>query len=440
VSLIHVAPAPPRTDLPMRPRDELIDALRAFALFGILQVNIQSFVWGLSDPLGLFLAPPSLADAASYLLVATFVSTKFISIFAFLFGVGFALQMRKLRHWPQVAGAARAANASNANNVTDAAGALGVSPPALPWSMAQAIYRRRLAFLLAVGVAHGLLLYFGDILTAYALCGYVLVLFAGSRPTQIARATIACWTLYLILTVAIGVVFEVTRATASSSKDATAIAPDVLRQFAIYTSGGYVKQLAARSDDYRTSLIATLATAAPFILGLFLLGVLAGRLGWLRRPQRHARVWRVATRIGWASLPVAAAGAWLNFQEMANEPGDPSALGFTLMNLGSGVACLYVSAAVRWQGAGAMRAAISWLAPAGRMPLSNYLLQSLLVGALLSGWGLGLGASLGHAQLAALALVIVLLQVAASRVWIERFGAGPVESLWRRVTYGTPAA
>ncbi len=73
------------------------------------------------------------------------------------------------------------------------------------------------------------------------------------------------------------------------------------------------------------------------------------------------------------------------------------------------------------------------------MPLSNYLLQSLLMGALLSGWGLGLGASLGHAQLAALALAIVLLQVAASRVWIERFGAGPLETLWRWVTYGALA-
>ncbi len=137
---------------------------------------------------------------------------------------------------------------------------------------------------------------------------------------------------------------------------------------------------------------------------------------------------------------MAAAGAWFNFEEVTNAPGDPSVLGFTLMNLGSGVACLYVGAAVRWRNVGLMRATISWLAPAGRMPLSNYLLQSLLMGMLLSGWGLGLGASLGHAQLAALALTIVLLQVAASRVWIERFGAGPVESLWRRVTYGAPWA
>ncbi len=256
--MTHVAPAP-HAALPLRARDELIDALRAFALFGILQVNIQSFVWGLGDPLGLFATPPSLADAAAYLLVATLVSTKFISIFAFLFGVGFALQMRKLRCWPPF-GAARVATTTDVTRASDSPDVLGAM---LPLSAAQAIYRRRLAFLLVVGVAHGLLLYYGDILTAYALCGYVLVLFAGSRSAQVARATIACWIIYLVLTVALGVVFEVVRATSSSTKDAAAIAPDVLRQFAIYTGGSFIEQLPARSEDYGVNLIATLATAAP---------------------------------------------------------------------------------------------------------------------------------------------------------------------------------
>jgi uncharacterized protein len=62
------------------------------------------------------------------------------------------------------------------------------------------------------------------------------------------------------------------------------------------------------------------------------------------------------------------------------------------------------------------------------------------MGALLSGWGLGWGAALGKAQLALLALAIVAVQIAASRAWIARFGQGPVEALWRRVTYGATGA
>jgi uncharacterized protein len=70
------------------------------------------------------------------------------------------------------------------------------------------------------------------------------------------------------------------------------------------------------------------------------------------------------------------------------------------------------------------------------MPLTNYLLQSVAMGALLSGWGLGLGAVLGKAELALLAAAIVAVQFVASRAWIARFGQGPVEALWRKATYG----
>ena len=88
--------SPPGTPALRHPRLELIDALRAFALFGILQVNIQSFVWGAGDPLGYFAQAPRTADSMAYLLVAMLVSSKFIALFALLFGFGFALQFRAL--------------------------------------------------------------------------------------------------------------------------------------------------------------------------------------------------------------------------------------------------------------------------------------------------------------------------------------------------------
>jgi uncharacterized protein len=74
------------------------------------------------------------------------------------------------------------------------------------------------------------------------------------------------------------------------------------------------------------------------------------------------------------------------------------------------------------------------------MPLTNYLLQSVAMGALLSGWGAGLGGRFNHAQLAGLALLIVVVQWLVSRWWIGRFGQGPVEALWRRATYGSMRA
>lgn len=384
-------------------RIELIDALRACALFGILQVNVLSFLWGPSG-LTVFVAAPGAAEQALWLLVATFASTKFLSLFAFLFGYGFALQMRGLR---RRGGAAQARRA----------------------------YRRRLGFLLAAGVLHGTLLYFGDILTAYAALGFVLLLYAGSRPRRLARH--ACGWLAAYAALMLLLVLGSAGAPADdASVGAAAVPTEWLLRHAIAAQGGYREYLAANAADYAGLTAQALTLAAPYVLGLFVLGALAGRQGWLAHPQRHPRVWRAARIVGWAALPLAAAGAWLSLRAQIGTPGAPSVPGFVLTSLSFPLAALYVAWIVRHREAPALQRAIRWLAPAGRMPLTNYLCQSLAMGVFLSGWGLGLGGGLNAWQLSLAALVFVAAQIAASRAWIARFGQGPVEVLWKRATYG----
>jgi uncharacterized protein len=389
-----------------RARIEVADALRAFALAGILQVNIQSYVWGAGDPLGYFVEAPGAGETFVYLLVATLVSLKFLSIFAFLFGLGFALQGRSLRRRFDLPGA-------------------------------RAHYRRRLFFLLVLGLAHGALLYHGDILTAYALFGFLLLHYAQARPARLVAAARRWWIAFALVTLAGTAFFEGLRQAFPSDDDPALVPAWALERFAVYTQGGCLDQIGARIDDFASVLGTTLLLGGPQIMALFLLGAVAGRLGWLARPQRHARVWRAATWIGVAAMPFAAIGAWLNFIAMRDSPGDPAVLGYAFQNAGSLVACLYVAAFVRLRDWPPMRRLISWLSPAGRMPLSNYLAQSVAMWLLLSGGGLGLGATLGRIELAALALALVAVQIVVSRAWIARFGQGPVEALWRRATYGS---
>jgi uncharacterized protein len=395
-----------RVEPSARGRIELVDALRAAALAGILQVNIQSFAWGAGDSLGYFGAAPSAADSAVHLLVGTFVATKFISIFAFLFGFGAALQIRAIRR--------------------SCAGDMAT---------ARRIYRRRLLFLLALGIAHGLLLYFGDILAFYALCGFVLVLYMDRPAAALARAACRWWLAFALVSVAVTLLAEAARRAYPAPGDPALIPAETVEKFLVYTQGGYAEQIGVRAADFLYLVFVMGWFAAPQIVALFLLGHLAARLGWIRHPRRHPRVWRAAAVIGWAALPLAVAGAWLNYWAIVDAPGDPGMIGFGLQTLGSLLAALYVAALVRWREKAPLRAAIRWLAPAGRMPLTNYLLQSLAMGVLLSGWGLQLGASLGKAELALLAAAIAAVQIAASRAWIARFGQGPVEALWRTVTY-----
>jgi uncharacterized protein len=389
----------------MRERIEVVDALRAFALAGILQVNIQSFAWGAGDPLGFFADPPGVIDTVVYLLVATFVSSKFLSIFAFLFGVGFALQWRSLRR-------------------------------RLGFDDARAAYLRRLWFLLTVGLAHGVLLYYGDILTSYALVGFLLLRLAPQRPAALVAAARRWWLGFALLSVTVTAFFESVRRIVPPHRDAAQVPAFALERLSLYTQANYLEQIGARIADFGSVLGTTALLGVPQIMALFLLGAVAGRLGWLARPQRHPRLWRAATWIGIAALPFAAAGAWLNFTTFRDSPGDPGSLGYALQNIGSLAACLYVATFVRLRQRPMMRRLIAWLAPAGRMALTNYVAQSVAMGLLLSGWGFGLGASLGRAELALLALAIVAMQFIASRAWVKRFGQGPMEALWRRATYG----
>jgi uncharacterized protein len=374
-------------------------------------------VWGSGDPLGQFLTIPTPADTVVHLLVGTFIATKFISIFAFLFGVGAALQFRSIR----------------AGLAEDTPG-----PELIP--AAQTVYRRRLRFLLIVGIAHGFLLYYGDVLAFYALCGFVLVHYLPWRPARLVRTTVWWWIAATIVMALATLASESIRRRIGPGGDPTLLSLETLRAFSTYTEAGYFGQLGTRAEDYSSVLESMLMVSIPQIVGLFLLGLLAGRLGWLARPARHAKLWQTATWIGLAAFPFAVYGEWLNFDSVSSHPGDPGSIGYLLQFFGSAVACFYVALLVRLRDRRPLAGVIHWIAPAGRMPLTNYIAQSVLMGFLLSGWGLGWGAELNRAELALLAVAIVALQWTLSRWWIARFGAGPMEAWWARATYRAPSS
>jgi uncharacterized protein len=382
-------------------RIALLDALRAFALFGILQVNIQSYLWGASA-LAFFVSAPTAADRLAFLLICTLVYSKFVALFAFIFGHGFVLQMKSLRRTLADERAARSA------------------------------YRRRLLFLLLLGIAHGYLLYFGDILSLYASVGFLLVLYASSRPRRLARHAGFALGAYAVMTAVIAgslAMYDIATPPTSAQIPAQA-----LKRFAAASEGSYAQYLSANAGDFRMMLGAA-PLALPFVLGMFLLGALAARQGWLTRPERHKQLWHRASWLGAALLPLAALLGWVVFESLRQWPELFGGAAFGALALTFPITGLYLAWIVANRHRGWMRSVVRWLAPAGQMPLTNYLSQSVLMGVLLSGWGLGWGKDLGVAALSLLAFGIVLVQVIASRLWMARFGSGPLEWAWRSVTY-----
>jgi uncharacterized protein len=409
-------------------RIELVDALRGVALMGIVQVNIQCFTWGSGNVLGYLRQPPGDAESALYFLQSALVEGKFYPMFAFLFGAGVVLQLRKARR----GGLGRAA--------------------------ARAIQRRRLAFLFVAGLLHGTLLYCGDVLSAYAVCGLIFLPLAGARPRSLVRfAWGAGLAAVLSLFVPMGLdrlagsdggdegEFESVSAEAGATQsddEAAGELPDsIVSAHEIYVHGGFAAQWPQRLEDELWQQVGTVPTFWPQVIALFALGALAGRLGWLARPGRHPHVWRWALRIGLGTgLPFALLGAAMDLAAARATPGAEDAWVGVAVGLGSLLSAAYVAGTVRALGhpnAAPLRRA---LALAGRMSLSNYLMQSLVMAALLTGWGLGWGADATRGQLAALGLLIFGLELLWSRWWLGRHRQGPMEALWRRWTYRTRPA
>lgn len=387
-----------------------IDVLRGMAVFGILLVNVWSFVWGFGALRYGAIAEPSWLDRGAVFAVALLAEQKFYPVFAFLFGAGVALQARSLRR------------------------RLRDQP------LVHAALRRRFRWLLGCGMLHGLLLWAGDILTVYGAAGFLLLGLVHAR-LRVVRARLRGWALLWLIVVAAGAALSLPsdgpHADDARQEQAIAYIEDAQQARAVYTEGTAGEVAAQRLTDYLAVTSGSLLLV-PHLMVLFLLGICSVRLGWLTAPHRHALLWRRVRAAGLlVGLPLNLAWAAAAATEAANPLASPAhgELAYALLPLsGSLLAAAYVAALLQARGWLARRAG-AWLAPVGRMSLTNYLMQSLLGVCLLQGTALGAHAS--PAALMLVALAIMLLQSLASRWWLAHHRQGPMEWLAAR---GRPQA
>ena len=401
---------------PVAPGERIatLDALRGFALFGILLMNIEGFVGPtLVSTTGL---DPALtgADRTVDALIYFFVQGKFFTLFSLLFGMGFAVMSQR----------------------AEAAGR--------PFG---GVYWRRGLVLLGFGLLHGVLVWSGDILLIYALLSFFLLAFRPAPPSWLAWLGAAGCLAAPAMLLGLGVLAWLM----SLSPDGAAgwdqsmaeqgarmaAALDSARQ--AYGSGSYLEATAQRLRDLGMFLM-SLPVLGPLLFGMFLLGAALMGSGAMGAPERFPRLF---TAMRWVALPLGLMAMAASYALEPSVPTDrydmPVAAAQALWMLASVLMCLgYTGWLVRFfsQGAGARLAA--WLAPAGRMALSNYLLQSLLCTGIFYGYGLGYFEQLPRAWQPLLVLVMFVLQVLLSHAWLARFRFGPAEWLWRTLTYLKP--
>ncbi len=395
--------------LPLAERLPVLDVLRGFALLGILVMNMPMFSYSMfaeADGSHLW---PSLFDQRAEQLRDLLFSGKFNSMFSLLFGIGFTIQFARMQ-------------ACDPDHATR-------------------LYLRRLLVLAVFGVVHALVFWPGDVLHVYALLGLVLVL--GLRRVSdrgIVALIVACL-VYPALSGVLRLKVLTQDIVAARVRDAQAF------EISSNTAYGYGSFADTVTENVRVMSyfygdpISLWSTVGWYVMmGMTLLiGVLAGRRRWVQRiPSLLPQIRRLAWLTLGVGLVCGVAFTLILAMNRAPSPSPIKVLGSVCYNVSRlSMMLFYVLVIVQlvqratWQ---------RWLAPlaaAGRMPLTNYLMQTAICITLFQGWGFGLWMKVDPALGLLLSLAIFfLVQVPWSLWWLRRHDRGPMEVLWAKLTYG----
>lgn len=367
-----------------------LDALRGLALFGVLMVNlltqfrVSAFeqLVPLSEASRLPVVPSS-ADRVVALAASFALEGKAVTLFSLLFGIGLAAQRERSQ-------------------------SRGIS--------FGTYVARRLGFLLLLGLAHLFLVWDGDILTLYALVGALAALLMGLPTSALLVGALALFVVQVL---------PLPYPTPFASSEE--LLEHVAAARRVYGFGTFGEVLAFRVHEVR-HVAAVLVWTAPRTLGLFLLGACAWRAGIFQRAERRRGLVRGVAMVG---IGAGAAAAWAGASRVDLGRWNDALYMSAATLLALGYAATVVVAFERPR----LARALSRFAPLGRTALTSYLTQSLVLGAIFQGWGLGLFGRLGEARAAAIGVVLFVVQTIASALWLRRHRFGPVEWLWRSFTY-----
>ncbi|MGC4790106.1 DUF418 domain-containing protein [Micromonospora sp. DT178] len=367
-----------------------VDAVRGFALFGIFVVNVTFMASGYPGNLVTDPDFDSGLDHAVRVLSAVFVDMKFYVLFSFLFGYSFTLQM---------AAASRAGAAFSARML------------------------RRIAGLLVIGALHTVFLYGGDVLVTYAVACLVLLLLRDVRDRTAIRIAVALYALVVLSGVA-GALFVDRSAFLPGEAEALANGAEATRALL----GGWGAVIEGHLAGLPLLLVQAASMQGPTALGMFLVGMVAGRRQWLARVTGGEPVLR---RIQWVGFPIGLLGSVVYTASGGNDNSLGVAASVATAPM---LAAAYVATLLRIMHNPRTAAVRAALAPAGRMALTNYLGQSVAGLVAFTGIGFGLAGTFSPLALVAFALAVFAVQLVVSALWLRRFRYGPVEWALRWLT------
>jgi uncharacterized protein len=381
-----------------------LDIARGFAVMGILAMNIIAFA--LPQPAYFnpsAMGQPNTADMISWLIAFVLVDGKMRGLFSLLFGASMLLAM------------------DNA----EMAGRNG-----------QRAQIARCLSLGAIGLAHYLLLWWGDILMLYALAGLIAMRFTGKQPLDLIKLAFACFGLQFLILIAAMLLL-------GNSPDMLGYmgqaGSSVIEEEIAITQGGWFPMLLHKAKDTPSWLVMGTTIMTCEALGFMLLGMAMLKSGFLTGRWSAEQYKQTARHCFSIGLPIMLLlGAWVIWSGFAVYTTFNAVFTWSFpmrIPLAVGYAAL-IFFLVRNKPDTPLRQRLSAV---GRMSMSNYILTSIIMTMLFYGWGLGWFAKVERSALYALLPFMWGLMLIWSPIWLRYYRHGPMEWLWRSLELGKSA-
>jgi uncharacterized protein len=397
-----------RASAPVAPSQRIIslDVLRGFAVLGILVMNIQSF----SMIEAAYINPTAYgslegANRLVWMLGHLFTDTKFVTIFSILYGAGILMMSQR-------------------------AESRGQSPAGLHY--------RRSIWLIVLGLMHGYLLWYGDILFKYGVCALLAFVFRHARPRRLLTVGIIIFSVSFFLYLFFGwsVRYWPRESYQQNLEFWEPSEETVSHEISAY-QGSWLAQMGHRAHSaLRHQTLVFVIRSFWRILGLMLVGMALFKWGVLTA-ARSRRFYLIAMVLGLCiGLPLVFYGIRENF---AHDWTMPYSLFYGLLYNYWGsvfVSLAYISAVMLICKAVRTGLVAKAFAAVGRMAFTNYIVQTLICTTIFYGHGLGLFGQIERQEQILIVFAVWAFQLVGSPVWLRYFRFGPLEWLWRSLTYG----
>ncbi|MEP6621566.1 MAG: DUF418 domain-containing protein [bacterium] len=389
---------------PVRERIQALDVIRGIAVGGILVANVLVFFGLFAMPADRAAAlPTAAADSVARFLEHVFVDGKFYSVFSLLFGIGFGVQLNR--------------------------GGEAAVPR----------FRRRLRILLGIGAIHAFLIWAGDILLLYALLGFTMPWFARKSNRELLRWTVGLLCVPTALYIVALAAWMLTGPHAAAATSDVGLPSKILALFEAMGRGGLKDGIIGNLVFVAIRWADLIVTVRfPKVLGMFVLGLWTVRAGIALSPSTHR-----ATLVRWSKiglgvgLPANLIAAWSAEHWQYLMPSLGGLLGVVMQAVGVPMLAIGYAATIALLVVDGRRF-ITVFGPVGRMALTNYLTHSVTCVILSYGFGFGLWWRVGASRAMLIAFAILAIQIPLSAWWLSRYRFGPMEWVWRRLTYGRP--